>query len=162
MKKENGIVIDLDKFKRQLAADRRRADFDENSVAMDPAVQDGIEVMQKMPERDRRMMTAFYMAWLETEIAVSLGMIEDKELDSTPLFDLVEKTYRDATGGCYFCDKTLDPNAVGITSKTHLCMKCRLKLANFVTMMGEDPTKYIQGIFGPRKVQRARFDKRRK
>jgi hypothetical protein len=37
-------------------------------------------------------------------------------------------------------------------------MKCRLKLANFLTMMGEDPTKYIQGIFGPRKVQKARFN----
>jgi hypothetical protein len=160
LKTKNGIVINLDQFKRQLAADKRRAEFDDKSIAMDPAVQRGIEIVQKMSAQDRNMMTAFFLAWLETEIAVSLGMIEDKELESTPLFDLVERLYKDATGGCYFCDKTLDPNAVGIDSKTHLCIRCRLKLANFLTMMGEDPTKYIQGIFGPRKVQKARFNKR--
>lgn len=163
---ETKNVIDLEGFirrrkaqRRKLVAEQRQAKFDEESIALDPSVHDGIEIVKKMTSDQQRALTSFFAGWLETELAVSLGLIEDDEVKETPLFDLVEKVYREASGGCYFCDHQIDPNAIGITSKTPLCAMCKLKLANFITAMGEDPSRYMAGIFGPRRVQKARFKK---
>ena len=143
-------LIDLEKIilARQLQADEESSDMAATGAA----------ILKNLSQHEQKAVMAFFAAWLRAELSVSLGLIDDDgAFAETPLYDIVAEIYRDAAGKCYFCDHEIDPNEIEINAKTHICPMCSLKLANFVTALGIDPSKLMRGIFGPRTVQETRI-----
>ena len=158
-------VIDFEKLLklRRWQQEQLKSDQQTTAIATDSEVLKGVAIMQQLSPEDQRSITAFFTGWLEAELAVSLGVVDDDEdlFEEAPLFDLVQNIYDLASRGCYFCDHSIDPNETEIKPNTYVCMQCELKLANFVTAMGIDPMSFMPGVLAPRTVQKTRIKRKK-
>jgi hypothetical protein len=97
----------------------------------------------------------FFISLATIETRARLGLISDDLSESfkkKPMFyPAIESAHQEASGGCYFCDKTIDPNETSITHDTPMCLFCRLKLANFMKAIGDNPDRVFH--CGERDVQ---------
>lgn len=111
---------------------------------------------RKLPEFDgvtqeqAQKIIDFFWDYLQMEIGFGLGLV-DLDIDDEPevedlyYFNKIEAIYKEASGGCYFCDSTVDPHATPFEPKTaNLCFMCVEKLTNFVQALGIDPTKVFK------------------
>lgn len=61
---------------------------------------------------------------------VRKGVAGDLDPSEAPFFAQVDQIYEEAlVKGCYFCDRSIDPNAVPFDPKaTKICLTCKMKL----------------------------------
>ena len=77
-----------------------------------------------LPEKDAESVFNFIALILLNE--VKKGIDGEEEGD---FFKLINEMYDEVTPhGCYFCDTSIDVNAVGFDKDTVICMSCRTKL----------------------------------
>lgn len=98
---------------------------------------------------------------------IRFGMLLDvlpEEFDPDVKLSVFEKIdvmyaqlHASVSNGCYFCDHAIDGNASEFNQATYLCIECQIKLANVITALGQDPSRLLKSIPGPRKVQKTRF-----
>lgn len=74
-----------------------------------------------------------------------------------PLFEKVWSLFSEASCGCYFCDDRIDPNGAEFGVDTYVCITCQLKLANFMTACGLDPSSLFPIAYKPRVIQKTRL-----
>ncbi|MBU1052651.1 MAG: hypothetical protein KKC46_02340 [Proteobacteria bacterium] len=118
--------------------------------------EEGIALVNSIdPDTASRIVT-FLLTYVTTEVKVGLGLL-DTEDDPGELkfFNKIADIFEKAAGGCYFCSKTIDPNADEFSKDTRACPACALKLANFVQALGINPGTVFKGM-KHREVQKAR------
>uniref|UniRef100_A0A6M3L3U2 Uncharacterized protein n=1 Tax=viral metagenome TaxID=1070528 RepID=A0A6M3L3U2_9ZZZZ len=77
-----------------------------------------------MPEEKAKDIIRYLALMFLEEIRVG---IEGEE--ESPFFNLVDEIYDEVTPhGCFFCDTSIDVNAVDFDENTVVCMECRCKL----------------------------------
>lgn len=116
-------------------------------------------LLGSLEKEDRDKIVDFFFNWIELEVREGLGLDDYDDDSENPVFDMVNNIYQEAAAGCYFCDKTVDPNATEINKDTKFCWMCQLKLGNFVTALGLDPGDVFKTFTkGPRPVQKSRLN----
>jgi hypothetical protein len=127
---------------------------------------DTINLIRSLGPEAERTILAFFIRWVEAEVRCGLGIEKygepGDEFEKTPWFDMIDKNYQEAAGGCYFCDKTIDARAVEVNANTKLCWMCQAKMANWITALGLDPGKVLASATGPTKVQKTRINAKSK
>ena len=110
---------------------------------------DGLDIMKNLPAKQSQAILKFMVEYVMMECRFGLGMIDDipDDLpDELPFFNAINAVYRERDKGCYFCDKTIDPNGAGMSKSTELCIDCMLKLGNFVQALGIPPDMIFRGM----------------
>lgn len=126
----------------------------------DDWVKKAINIIDKLPPEQADLIVRFIASHIILEVETGLGLHPlpetDEELDLL-FYHEIEDIYKEAAHGCYFCDKTIDANAVEITKDTPICAGCQLKAANLLTACGIDPVKLFTYVLKPRTIQKARL-----
>ena len=93
------------------------------------------------------------------EVKYGLGVEEfpDGIEVELPFFEKVWGLFSEASCGCYFCDDRIDPNSTEFGVDTFVCITCQLKLANFMTACGLDPSSLLPFACKPRVIQKTKF-----
>lgn len=136
-KRRKGNIIDAkDRFYRKMA----------------PAYVDAIDMISGMHPDDRVKIVAGVATVIMLQVDAGLGLIDftDEEVEMLEslggdFFEEIDKRYQQAAAGCYFCDDSIDPNAVPYVKGTKICLICKLKLENFLRAIGINPAKVFRG-----------------
>ena len=93
------------------------------------------------------------------EIKIGLGLVDVKEIEEEygiefdenelEYFDEINALYAKRDEGCYFCDKSIDPNSDFFHKSTELCPMCQLKVANLLEFEKIAPLgkRYLPFVF---------------
>lgn len=124
-------------------------------------VNEGTKILQSMSEEDASLVIETVKGVLILEIKMGLGLVETpNEFDDDDYFGFFERVdglYRSTGDGCYFCDKSIDPNDFGFDENAEICPICQLKLANIFTYENISLNKkYIKLAVAGREKQRKR------
>lgn len=122
-----------------------------------PWVQDGIDVLNSLHPEDAQAVLQFMLNYTFKEVEAGLGLVEFEGGDDIDLqvADKIAEIYERAAGGCYFCSKSVDPNEDEFGPSTKLCLKCKLKLANFTEALGIPSDRVFKGV--PKRPQKTRL-----
>ena len=124
-----------------------------------PWTQAGINALTSLSSEDQQAVIEFILGYVFTEVKVGLGLIElpdNCDENDLSIFDKIADIYEEAAGDCYFCSENIDPNEDEFGPDTKLCLRCKLKLANFVTALGFPANKVFRGM-PTRKAQKAKI-----
>jgi hypothetical protein len=126
----------------------------ENQTA--PWIQHGIDVLNSLDSKDASAAVQFTLNYVFKEVEIGLGLIDlDSDMGDTQIADKIAQIYEEAAAGCYFCSNGIDPNEDEFGPETKLCLKCKLKLANFTQALGIPAGKVFKGLNA--RAQKARI-----
>jgi hypothetical protein len=130
---------------------------------------EAMDLLKEMPEEKANKIVAAINKLVLLEMIVSLGLedvdrvnkefgtsfdIEDE--DDFILSDRIRTFFDLKNGGCYFCDRSIDPNGDFFNDRVFLCPDCQLKLANVLAYEGIDPLdkQYLPLVMRERKQKK--------
>lgn len=133
-------------------------DENEKVIKLTPKyIEEAKEILANLPDDQVGSIMKFIAGQFTKEI--ELGLEGEVDYEDAPFFGLIDRMYEDAQPkGCYFCDRSIDGNAVPFEDKTKLCLTCKLKVANLLVAFGIDPNCIFSGM-GKRKIQKVIFEK---
>jgi hypothetical protein len=128
-------------------------------------IERGLRILKSLPPNDANDVIASVLNIILTSVEMGLGVIGDDDEDTDDdkwdeilnevtdedmvMFDMIDGIYKKAHGSCYFCQTTIDPNEQKVDWTTHVCLRCKLKIGNFLEYVGIPRQK----IFKIRKLQ---------
>lgn len=103
-----------------------------------------MDLLNAMPKEEANAILQFALVYMVKEVEAGLGLIDSDDDMELLAFEQIDKVYQKAAEGCYFCDKSVDPNETRMDKDTKLCMMCQLKLRNFVEALGIPANKVFK------------------
>jgi len=122
-------------------------------------IEDAKEILSNLTEGQVNSIAKFLSGQFIAE--VEQGLEGEVDYKDAPFFELIDRMYEDAQPkGCYFCDRSIDGNAVPFEypDKTKLCLTCKLKVANLLVAFGINHECLFPGM-SKRELQRVLFEK---
>jgi len=125
-------------------------------------VKEAEEVLTSLPKRDRENLAMYFAKKFLDEIEA--GLEGGVKLSEAPFFKEVDRMYDETLAeiaspvdGCYFCDRSIDGNAVPFNENVPVCMTCQEKVGNLLQAFGIHP-QVLFPLAGVRKHQKVLYD----
>ena len=124
----------------------------------------GKDILESLTVEEADAMFGFVFDMILTNVEIGLGVIDtddnpvlEKAIEQMTdedmfFFKEINDIYRKAHSNCYFCRDDVDPNGEPITKETHICLRCQLKLGNFLEHVGIPREKIFKLQGGGRKI----------
>jgi len=96
-------------------------------------------LLEALPPEDAADLTYGLFQAFIYEVRFGLGLLDlpneiyDDDRVKTPCFDAVMEALKEASGGCFLCDPTADPNE---EFDGNICLNCQLKLRTVLRYLG--------------------------
>lgn len=127
-----------------------------------PDAPDGQRILRNLPPDELQAVMEYFLNYVFNEVRMGLGIadlpegVEEPDIEDLKIFNKIADIYEEATGGCYFCSHSVDPNEDEFGPDTEICLMCKLKLANFTEAIGIPAGKVFRGM-KTRKMQTKRI-----